>query len=199
MTVSTIGILNDFQPRQLVGVAGVGTGQIPRAILNTNAEDSDILMMLGDAKAVGIGEFAIDQIHHTFVVAVVSTKLEVRFGVVAVSGLDDAELPTILAQNFVGIEAHRIADPHYLEGAAVGTVDVGARPRLVVRISTAIGIVRVVRVVVVRDLLLVLVLVLVLVLAILLLVFLAVLLLVLNVGESDRHGSKKLVCEILAV
>ena len=195
MTVSTIGILDDFQSRQLVGVAGVGTGQIPRAILNTNAEDSDILMMLGDAKAVGIGEFAIDQIHHTFVVAVVSTKLEVRFGVVAVSGLDDAELPTILAQNFVGIEAHRIADPHYLEGAAVGTVDVGARPRLVVRISTAIGIVRVVRVVVVRDLLLVLVLV----LAILLLVFLAVLLLVLNVGESDRHGSKKLVCEILAV
>ena len=194
MTFPTIGILDDFQSRQLVGVAGVGTSQIPRAILHTDAEDGDILVVLGDAKAVGGGELAIDQIHHTFVVAVVSTKLEVTLGVVAVSSLNDAELPTILAQDFVGIEADRIADPHYLEGAAVGTVDVGARPRLVVGIATAVGIVGVVRIVVVWDLLIVFVL------TTLFLVFLAILLLVLNVGESERHGRKKLVCdEILAM
>lgn len=98
-------------------------------------------------------------------------------GVVAVSGLDDAELPTVIAQNFVGTEANRIADPRYLKSATAGTVDVGARPRLVVGISASVGIVRVVRIVIVWDLLLVLVL------AILLLVLLAILLFVLMVGE----------------
>ena len=185
MAISTIGILDDFQARQLVGVTSVGTGQIPRAILHADAEDSDILMMLGDAKAVGGGELAIDQINQAFVVGVVSSKLKMRFGVVTISGPDDAKLPTILAQNFVGIEADGIADPHYLEGAAVGTVDVGARPRLVVGIATAVGIVGAVRIVVVWDLLLGFVL------TTLLLVFLAILLLVLNVGESERHGRDK--------
>ena len=167
ITVSAIGILHNFQSRQLVGVAGVGTGQIPRAILHADAEDSDILMMLGDAKAVGGGELAVDQVHIAWVVAVVSTQLDMTLGGVAVSGLDDAELPTFLAQNLVGIEADRIADPRCLKGAAVGAVDVGARPRLV---SASVGIA--VRIVVVWDLLLVL-----------LLVFLAILLLVQNVGE----------------
>ena len=155
---------------------------MPRAILHADAEDSKILMMLGDAKAVGGGQLAPDQIDHAFVVAVVSAKLDMTLGVVAVSGLDDAEFPTVLAQNFVGTEADRIADPHYLKGSTVGTVYVGARPRLVVGISASVGIVRVVRIVVVWNFLLVLVL------AVLLLVVLAILRLVLNVGEKEECG-----------
>ena len=193
MTVSTIGILHDFQSRQLVGVAGIGTGQIPRAVLHADAEDSNILMMLGDAKAVGGWELAVDQIHHAFVVAVVSTKLEVGFGVIAISGLDDAKFPSVLTQNLVGVEADRIADPHYLKSTAVGTVDVGARPRLVVGIDTAVGIVRVVRIVVVRDPFLVFVL------AILLLVLLAVLLLVLNMVHWEKGEQKRKMGEIFVV
>ena len=185
MTVSTIGVLHDFQPRQLVGVASVGTCQIPRAVLHADAEDSNILMMLGDAKAVGGWELAVDQIHHTFVVAVVPAELEMTLGVIAISGLDDAKFPAVLTQNLVGVEADRIADPHYLKGTTVGTVDVGARPRLVVGIATtAVGIVRVVRIVVVRDLFLVFVL------AVLLLVLLAVLLLVLLVVLKMVHWEK---------
>ena len=55
MAISTISILHNLQSRQLVGVAGVGTGQMPCAILHADAEDSEILMMLSDAKAVGGG------------------------------------------------------------------------------------------------------------------------------------------------
>lgn len=192
MAVSAVSILDDFQPRQLVWITGVGTGQVPRTVLHADAEDCNILMMLGDAEPVGRGKLAVDQIYHALVVAVISAELEMRFGVIAISGLDDAELPPILAQNFVGVEADRISNPHYLEGAAVGAVDVGARPRLVVRANApVVGIVGAVRIVVVRDLLLAFVL------PILLLVFFAILLLVLNVTNRKRYERKRLVSEII--
>ena len=147
---AAVGILNDLEAGQLVGIARVGTGQVPRAAGDANAEDGQVLGILSDAQGVGGGELAIDQVGNPVIVGAAPAELEVTLGLVAISGSDDSELPIVLAENFVGAEADRITDPLHLEGTSIGTVDVGTGPGLVV--------VRLLRRVVVRNLLLVVVL-----------------------------------------
>ena len=153
---AAVGILNDLEAGQLVGIARVGTGQVPRAAGDADAEDGQVLGILGNAKGVGCGELAIYQIGDPVVVGVAPAELEVALGLVAISGPDDPKLPIVLAENFVCAEADRITDPLHLEGTSVRTVDVGTGPGLVVvGISGSVGIVRLLRRVVVRNLLLV--------------------------------------------
>jgi len=155
---AAVGILNDLEAGQLVGIARVGTGQVPSAAGDADAEDGQVLGILGNAKGVGGGELAIYQIGDPVVVGVAPAELEVALGLVAISGPDDSKLPIVLAENFVCAEADRITDPLHLEGTSVRTVDVGTGPRLVVPvlgIAGSVGIVRLLRSVVVRNILLV--------------------------------------------
>ena len=133
---AAVGLLHDLEAGQLVRIAGVRAGQVPRAAGDADAEDGQVLGILGDAQGVGGGELAIDQVGDPIVVGVVPAELEVALGLVAISGPDYSEFPIVLAEDFVGAEADRITDPLHLEGTSVGTVDVGAGPRLVVVGST---------------------------------------------------------------
>ena len=155
---AAVGILHDLEAGQLVGIARVGTGQVPRAAGDADAEDGQVLGILSDAQGVGGGELAIDQVGNPVIVGAAPAELEVTLGLVAISGSDDSELPIVLAENFVGAKADRRTDPLHLEGTSIGTVDVGTGPGLVVGISGSVGIVRLLRRVVVRNLLLVVVL-----------------------------------------
>jgi len=137
--VGVPGVLHDLEAGQLFGIAGVGSDQVPRAVVDGDAEDGDVLVMLGNAQAAGRGELTVDQIDDAVVVGIVPAELEVGLGVVPGSGLDDAKLPPVPAQYLVDAEADRMADPRHLQGISVGTVDVGARPRLLVgRIVVAV-------------------------------------------------------------
>ena len=139
---AAVGILHDLEAGQLVGIARVGTGQIPRATGDADAEDGQVLGILGNAKGVGGRELAIYQIGDPVVVGAAPAELEVALGLVAISGSDDSELPIVLAENFVGAEADRVPDPLHLEGTSVRTVDVGTRPGLVVLgIAGSVGII----------------------------------------------------------
>ena len=183
---AAVGILHDLEAGQLVGIARVGTGQVPRAAGDADAEDGQVLGILSDAQGVGGGELAIDQVGNPIIVGAAPAELEVTLGLVAISGSDDSELPIVLAENFVGAEADRMTDPLHLEGTSIGTVDVGTGPGLVVvGISGSVGIVRLLRRVVVRNLLLVVVLLSILLSVVALVI---VVLPIMGMGGRERGG-----------